>query len=168
MNRRIKRFGGKNNVYKEKKQYIFEEKKVKSMNKGQDAIEYLTTYGWALIVIAVTIGLLFIMMEGQVSQMQCYVSEGEIILKNYEITKSDSFFVLLNATGENISDVSFVKATGGIKGTWAGVSSVSAGNTFTISGLNSSETELNNSNIVIEYTKNQIINTVTIVCNGKI
>ena len=44
--------------------------------KGQAAIEYLMTYGWALLVIAIVIVALYVIMQNQVRSEKCIASTG--------------------------------------------------------------------------------------------
>ncbi|MDD5337578.1 MAG: hypothetical protein PHS02_03790 [Candidatus ainarchaeum sp.] len=44
--------------------------------KGQAAIEYLMTYGWALLVIAIVIVALYVIMQNQVRSDKCIASTG--------------------------------------------------------------------------------------------
>ncbi len=135
------------------------------MNKTQGAIECLTTYGWALVVITIAICLLFIMIGEQTSKIECINSSGEITLQKYIIEKDETKFVLINSTGTNISNLTITKKQG-FEGNWIGISLVPKNGIFEITGLTHPNEEIIDSSITIQYTKGVLKNNTTIVCNG--
>ncbi len=81
--------------------------------RAQSALEYLMTYGWTLIVIAVVVGTLVLITGQTTNQFACSSDSTEIILKDYVVggysDNGGSFdswtgeIVLQNATGGSIT-----------------------------------------------------------------
>ncbi|MBN2067212.1 MAG: hypothetical protein JW744_01975 [Candidatus Diapherotrites archaeon] len=70
--------------------------------KGQAALEYLMTYGWALIVIAIVVGVLIFIVSTPVTGVKCNSSDPtKIIVKSSNIlaTDADAKIQIQNATG---------------------------------------------------------------------
>jgi len=70
--------------------------------KGQSALEYLMTYGWALIVIAIVIGVLIFVTSGATGGVVCQSSSTGIIVETQSITTTTAGVVLRNATGQTL------------------------------------------------------------------
>ena len=68
--------------------------------KGQSALEYLMTYGSALIVIAIVIGVLIFVTSGATGGVVCQSSSTGIIVETQSITTTTAGVVLRNATGQ--------------------------------------------------------------------
>lgn len=81
--------------------------------KGQSALEYLMTYGWALIVIAIVIGILIYVTSTSTGGTVCQSQSQELVVKDYSIT-----------TGTGGVNLSLTNKT---SGTISGVSAVSSG-----------------------------------------
>ena len=79
-------------------------------NHAQSALEYLMTYGWALIVIAVIVGLIVVVLTS-VTQggVTCATNTTNFNLQEYAVSaagaKGDAKFVIQNASGKNVSGV---------------------------------------------------------------
>ena len=56
------------------------------MTKGQSAIEYLMTYGWMLLVVAIVGGLIFTLAQDQSVEEVTGWSGQDVILENFGIT----------------------------------------------------------------------------------
>ena len=87
-----------------------------SRPNAQSALEYLLTYGWALVVIALLIGILIIASSGGVNKDTCS-SFLNFICKDIGFEGDTVFIVLQNATGQKITinpftDISFDGVTG--------------------------------------------------------
>lgn len=83
--------------------------------RGQSALEYLMTYGWALIVIVVVIAALFVLINpGAVGGNQCTPTT-PITIENHLVTQTGIQLVVSNGSGYNITTTSIV-ATGTIGG----------------------------------------------------
>ena len=52
-------------------------------NKGQSAIEYLMTYGWMLLVVAIIGGAIYPTIQGQCTQRISGFSGGNVIIENF-------------------------------------------------------------------------------------
>lgn len=53
--------------------------------KGQSAIEYLMTYGWMLLVVAIVGGAIFATVQGQCTQSTSGFTGGDVIVENFGI-----------------------------------------------------------------------------------
>ena len=51
--------------------------------KGQSAIEYLMTYGWMLLVVAIVGGAIFATVQGQCTQTTSGYSGGDVLVENF-------------------------------------------------------------------------------------
>ena len=81
--------------------------------RGQSALEYLMTYGWALIVIAIVIGVLIYVTGSTTGGVTCQSTSTGIILREWVVaTGADNVGITIqNATGSAITINSF--ASGG-------------------------------------------------------
>ena len=79
-------------------------------NKGQSALEYLMTYGWALIVIAIVIGVLIYVTGSTTGGVTCQSTSTGIILSEWAVASgADNVGITVqNATGTAISVTSIV------------------------------------------------------------
>ncbi len=78
----------------------------KGGQKAQAALEYLITYGWALIVIATVIGVLVFAASGGVNTNTC-TTFLTIVCKGIGVDGDTLIMVLQNATGQTISITPF-------------------------------------------------------------
>jgi len=79
------------------------EPKIQKKNNAQAALEYLLTYGWALILIATVIGVLvFVVMTPSSTVVFSSSNPTKIMLKGGTITSSTAEIRLQNITGGNI------------------------------------------------------------------
>jgi uncharacterized protein (UPF0333 family) len=156
-----------------------------SMNKrGQAALEYLMTYGWALIVIAIVVGVLVFIVSSPGGDVVCSSSDpAKINVKASQVdgaptdTQIDfGTIILTNLTGGNMSDVNVTSVTGAFVGN--GISELGLSSTYT-SGqeITLSPDELTDSTnsphgvstIVISYTDYaSLTRSATITCSGPI
>jgi len=86
-------------------------------NKGQSALEYLMTYGWALIVIVIAIAaLVFLINPTQIGAEGC-TGAGKLPIKTQNLTGPDTgdtfTIVLTNMTGQNLTNFT-VSSTGNL------------------------------------------------------
>ncbi len=103
--------------------------------KGQSALEYLMTYGWALIVIAIVIGVLVFIMSTTTSGSNCTSDNTQIIYVDHAVDSSGALDLRVqNGAGQSviISDLN-------VGGDWTGSTSeptlpktVTTGNEVTI------------------------------------
>jgi len=66
--------------------------------KGQSAIEYLMTYGWMLLVVAIVGGAIFATVQGQCQQSASGFA-GDIEVNEFGVTEGDDLQVELRNTG---------------------------------------------------------------------
>ncbi|MCR4368396.1 MAG: hypothetical protein NUV67_00650 [archaeon] len=86
--------------------------------KGQSALEYLMTYGWALVVIVIVIAaLVFLIQPSQVGGNTCSTTSG-ILITNHQLLGStdDLTLILSNQTAASLTNVD-MNVTGTIGGT---------------------------------------------------
>ncbi|MCX6804302.1 MAG: hypothetical protein NTY48_07105 [Candidatus Diapherotrites archaeon] len=138
--------------------------------KGQSALEYLMTYGWALIVIAIVIGVLIFVTSGATGGVTCQSKSTSLQLTEWSVKAGTSGigFTLRNATGGTITPTG---AVGPLSDTNAAalVATVANASTFTVTGLNApaAGTNLSNSSTTVSYvTAGGLPASATIVCNG--
>ncbi len=89
--------------------------------KGQSALEYLMTYGWALIVIVIVIGVLIYLLSGQTGANTCTVSGTELVYQDSAVPANGTTLTvkLQNATGRNVTALDGSLGTGSLLGTVA-------------------------------------------------
>ena len=78
--------------------------------KGQAALEFLTTYGWALLVILVMIGALVyfgLLNPSKILPSKCTLTTG-FVCSDYQIRNDTFSVVIVNKLGETIKNVSLV------------------------------------------------------------
>ncbi len=87
------------------------------MNKrGQAALEYLMTYGWALIVIAIVVGVLVFIVSSPAGDVVCSSSDpAKILMKASQMNPAPTAgledfgdIILVNLTGGDMSNVTCV------------------------------------------------------------
>lgn len=144
-------------------------------NKGQSALEYLMTYGWALIVIAIVIGVLIFVTSGATGGVTCQSQSTGLVLKEWAVTSSSVGITLQNATAGKIAQTTAITATGagafsGLTfGTITSDNNVAKNTTFTVQSSagtvatgNISDAKVN----VVYETEGGLTANATIVCNG--
>jgi len=135
--------------------------------KGQSAIEYLMTYGWMLLVVAIVGGAIFATVQGQCTQSTSGFTGGDVIVENFGLdgngdvqmevrnggasTLTVNNASLINPDGENMEDTSGVD--------------VGVGNseTITLSSSNGMESSdgCNDFDLEFTYTMGELTNQVT-------
>jgi len=72
-----------------------------SVRKGQSAIEYLMTYGWMLLVVAIIGGAIFSVVQGQNVESTSGFTGSDIQIEGFGLTSNDTFDLnLRNANSE--------------------------------------------------------------------
>ncbi len=161
------------------------------MNKrGQAALEYLMTYGWALIVIAIVVGVLVFIVSSP-GGPQCQSADpARVVLKTQNLSRTDttSRILLQNITGGDIVINSMVPDTGATgfqrlaasaKSTGNFIQASSTGMAISVSAGGNIElkpdydlaapTSLTNATYDLGYTDAfQLPKKVTITCNGNL
>jgi hypothetical protein len=125
--------------------------------KGQSAIEYLMTYGWMLLVVAIVGGAIFATVQGQCTAATSGFSTSDVRVADFGITSdgSDIAFDLRNAAADPIT-VQNVTITDGTTDVVADSSvsiSVGASNTISVGqgGSFDSVDGCNDFDVTIEY-----------------
>jgi hypothetical protein len=75
------------------------------MRRAQAALEFLTTYGWAFIVILVMIGALAyfgVLSPSKVTPSRCIIESG-FTCKDFQITTTNVSIYILNGKGEGLT-----------------------------------------------------------------
>ena len=76
--------------------------------KGQSALEYLMTYGWALVVIVIVIAaLVFLIQPSQVGGNTCSTTSG-ILITNHQVTAGTPGSITLALSNQTASTLSNV------------------------------------------------------------
>jgi len=133
--------------------------------KGQSALEYLMTYGWALVVIVIVIAALFAFGVFE-TQINCRTNSTQLLLTNYAV---DSNTIQLNIKNGEPNPIVISAFTGNPDPvTWAsGNPTLSAtdSNVFTLTGaFTGNITE----EIVMAYTPSGLTKSVKITCSGSV
>ncbi len=140
-------------------------------NKGQSALEYLMTYGWALIVIAIVIGILIYIMAGATGEITCTSQSAAVHVSAVEVGGDNVLNVfLMNSSGGTMADVSNevvgfpegAELGEGPEGNWL----ANQEQRYEIVGI-SEGSQVNNGRIVIDYkTPRETVAQAVVVCNG--
>ena len=92
--------------------------------RGQSALEYLMTYGWALVVIVIAVAALVVLINPSTIQgNQCDAKFGPFTVSQSQVTIGNTQLVLVNQTGQSVS---FTDAN--IVGTNPGATAYAGGN----------------------------------------
>ena len=80
--------------------------------KGQSALEYLMTYGWALVVIVIAVAALVVLINpGSIQGDTCDSKLGNFVISQSNIDSTQAQLVLVNQTGQGVTNMA-VTATG--------------------------------------------------------
>jgi uncharacterized protein (UPF0333 family) len=152
-------------------------------NKGQSALEYLMTYGWALIVIAIVIGVLIFVTSSTSGGVICQSGSSSMVLKETSFNPGTDGvgFTLQNATGGTITLVADCVGATAVDGTYitdsSGVAECTAGTetngeTFTVTTLDAAASgtgSFTGGTATVGYTTaGGLAASVTINCSGTI
>ena len=141
--------------------------------RGQSALEYLMTYGWALVVIAIVIGALVFLMGQSTNAQSCTMSPaaGAISYVDHAVSSAGALTLKLrNDSGLKITDVNLTYG-GNFSGAAASNSNgpYTSAQEFTITaastGVSSGQTYQGTATIV--YNRNGINHSSTASCTGK-
>ncbi len=129
--------------------------------KGQSAIEYLMTYGWMLLVVAVVGGAIFSIAQTQSVDTVSGFSGGDIIVEEFGITSNDELQLVLRNAGSDRTTVNRINITDNQNQytTWIGELNIGVGSTDTVSLANvSREGGANNLDASINYDQGGLSN----------
>ena len=144
---------------------------MKMNQRGQSALEYLMTYGWALIVIAIVVAVLIFVTSGATGGVTCQSQSTGLILKESAVGGGTAGLTVLNATGGAITTVSASVAspfagTILVEGA-ASVAAVAKNAEFNITGITYTPGQITNAVVTVDYTTTGgLAASGTIVCNG--
>ncbi len=71
--------------------------------KGQSAIEYLMTYGWMLLVVAIVGGAIFATVQGQCAQQASGFTGETVTVSSFEVTPNNVQVELRNGGSEQVT-----------------------------------------------------------------
>ncbi|MDO8427988.1 MAG: hypothetical protein Q7S92_02130 [Candidatus Diapherotrites archaeon] len=143
-------------------------------NKGQSALEYLMTYGWALIVIAIVVGVLIVISSSSTAGVVCQPQSTDLGVQTASVTRDRVQLSLQNRTGVRITSVAVADFGdfSPVTDLTASAATVDAGINFSIdSGANDGPGALGrftNGVIRVTYTKTGLTGAsdTNIVCSG--
>jgi hypothetical protein len=138
--------------------------------KGQSAIEYLMTYGWMLLVVAIVGGAIFATVQGQCTQTTSGYTGGDVIVENFGIDSNNQTQMTVRNGGAEtltINNASIVNPDGENQYLSAGGTSVDIGvgnsQSITLSngeGISSSD-GCNDFNLEFTYTMGELSDQVS-------
>jgi len=76
--------------------------------KGQSAIEYLMTYGWMLLVVAIVGGAIFATVQGQCTQSTSGFSGGDVLVESFGLDSNGNLQMEVRNGGANTLDIESV------------------------------------------------------------
>jgi len=104
--------------------------------KGQSAIEYLMTYGWMLLVVAVVGGAIFSVVQSESIESSSGFTGGDVAVENFGLSNSGSLdMVLRNTAADSVEVQSITLSEGGEEFTTGINEEVSVGDSKAVSTL---------------------------------
>ncbi len=76
---------------------------LRQKRKGQSAIEYLMTYGWMLLVVAIVGGAIFATVQGQCAQQATGFTGQTVTVESFEVTPNNVQVELTNGGSEQVT-----------------------------------------------------------------
>ena len=142
-------------------------------NKGQSALEYLMTYGWALVVIAIIVGILVVLLGSSTTVTNCTMSPaaGGIGYVDHAVNADGNMSIRLrNETGKTITAVAF-----DFQNDFSGATDLNAygpyvsAEEFTINAPNTGilSGESYTGKVAISYNRQSITHSAVAQCTGK-
>ena len=127
--------------------------------KGQSAIEYLMTYGWMLLVVAIVGGAIFATVQGQCATQASGFTGESVTVDQFAATEDNLQIVLANSASEQL-EVTTVNVTSEDNyNETTGSTTIGVGDTasFSLEGISSSEA-CNNYDLTVTYNQGEINN----------
>ena len=123
------------------------------MLTGQSAIEYLMTYGWMLLVVAVVGGAIFSVAQSESLESTSGFSGGDVQVDDFGVTSGDELELILRNADSNGVTVNSVNVSDGDSFTeWIGSESISVTDTGSVSLANVTEGDGANSlDVTVNY-----------------
>lgn len=141
--------------------------------KAQSALEYLMTYGWALIVIAIVIGILWYVTSSATGGVTCQSRSNNFVVKAQAVSANlkGVNFTLQNGSGQSVT-VTSAAGSGDFNGATTTVlpATVAANGTIDIKEINAPiiGTTFSNGVVNVGVTIGTLPATVEIICSGKV
>jgi hypothetical protein len=128
--------------------------------QGQSAIEYLMTYGWMLLVVAVVGGAVFSVVESQDVESVSGFSGGDIVVDDFGVTSDGGLQLVMRNTGSESVEINSINVSDGEKFTeWMGGQDVSVGETGSIKLANVTQGDAANSlEVTVNYNAGGLSN----------
>ena len=137
--------------------------------RGQSALEYLMTYGWALIVIVIVIAaLVFLINPTQIGTENCTGFQ-KLPIGNFKLSTSGLEMKVTNMTGRTISDVNFTATfDDGAVITDGNVTSITANAEADLTFSNVLTAGNQSIDLTVTYNDGDFDRTATATCKGTI
>ncbi len=147
--------------------------KAKMDNYAQSGLEYLMTYGWAIIAIAIILGIVMFMLGNSSTIQQCTISpsHGAIAYSESAMQANTFTFIIKNETGKTITNVtySFDGSFGNLASTPTDASITSNSSvTKTVTNIGLASQETYDETITISYNRQGVAMTSTLHCTGTV
>jgi len=138
-------------------------------SRGQAALEYLMTYGWALVIIVVVAGILFFIMSSPTAGVTCNSSDpAKVPVQSANLPKgADGVIKLINGTAGTIV-VGTVTGLGDLNAAATTATTVTGGNVITITqtGIGSRALQTG-TQVTVNYTDQfSYAKSVIVTCQG--
>jgi len=129
-----------------------------SAKKGQSAIEYLMTYGWMLLVVAIIGGAIFSVVQGQNVESTSGFTGSDVQVNDFALTSNGSFDISFqNADSEPIKVKNITVSDGQDTLEWEGSANIPVTDTNIVSLENISETDSTNSlDVTVTYDRGNL------------
>ena len=131
---------------------------MESSKKGQSAIEYLMTYGWMLLVVAIIGGAIFSVVQSQNVESTSGFTGSDIQIEDFGLTSNDTFDLnLRNANSEPLEIKNITVSDGQDTLKWNGSANIPVTDTNIVSLENISEADsTNNLDVTITYDRGNL------------
>ncbi len=135
-----------------------------SKRKGQSAIEYLMTYGWMLLVVAIVGGAIFATVQGQCAQQASGFTGETVTVSTFEVTPDNVQVELTNGGSEqvNITRASLLDDNGYVNNATVSQAELNVGDSTVaeFGGVSQSDA-CNNYDLEIEFNRGDITGAVS-------
>ena len=139
--------------------------------KGQSALEYLMTYGWALVVIVIVIAALFAFGVFNTPK-QCTQTGGQLLIKGFDFNTDTIQLKIQNGSPDTVVISNFTSTyttdwcgeENGCTGTTSSLARTDTNTFFLKTGLSGNITE----EITISYTSGGLQKTEKTTCSGPV
>jgi len=150
---------------------------MKNFRKSQAAMEFLMTYGWAILVVLVAIGALAyfgVLSPDQFLPSKCVLPAGLSCIDFKIVASTDKVTIVLrNGLGSDLTDVSFTTTDGTNSCTISNVDVVNNGGKVTLTTVGTCSAfaagDKFNHDLIVQYTNkdSELTKTVTGTITGK-